>query len=154
MDCGSPLLLLTRALLMTSSHSYRPVLDELIPTLGKSLTLQTVDGRRRYMRFKEALCSNSECGFVVSETAAFCKKCGTKSARKKADKWEIDRNDISLTGDLGAGNFGEVKAGLLRTAVGSAQVAVKTCKEGLPETQTKIFMAEAIKMKASMNAAT
>ena len=46
---------------------------------------------------------------------------------KNADKWEIDRNELTFKRRLGAGNFGEVWEGLWNN---TAKVAIKTLKEG------------------------
>lgn len=44
-----------------------------------------------------------------------------------ADRWEIDRKDLTFKARLGAGNFGEVWEGLWNK---TTKVAIKTLKEG------------------------
>eukprot|EP00127_Corallochytrium_limacisporum_P003879 Clim_evm93s153 gene=Clim_evmTU93s153 len=58
------------------------------------------------------------------------------------DQWEIPRTDIKLKKKLGAGQFGEVWAGVWR---GTTPVAVKTLKPGSMQPQE--FLAEAQVMK-------
>ena len=59
-----------------------------------------------------------------------------------ADKWEINRSELTFKTRLGAGNFGEVWEGLWNK---TTKVAIKTLKEGtmLPEK----FLEEAEIMK-------
>ncbi len=59
-----------------------------------------------------------------------------------ADKWEIDRNEITFKTRLGAGNFGEVWEGLWNK---TTKVAIKTLKEGTM--QPGKFLEEAEIMK-------
>lgn len=58
------------------------------------------------------------------------------------DAWEISRESIKLQSRLGAGQFGEVWAGMWN---GTTQVAVKTLKTGTMSPQA--FLAEAAIMK-------
>ena len=58
------------------------------------------------------------------------------------DAWEISRESLRLTKRLGAGQFGEVWAGVWN---GTTHVAVKTLKTGTMSPQA--FLAEAAIMK-------
>jgi len=60
----------------------------------------------------------------------------------KPDKWELDRNEINMLSNLGAGNFGEVRLGKFK---GTIDVAIKTCKAN--KMSSMGFLAEATKMK-------
>jgi fyn-related kinase len=59
-----------------------------------------------------------------------------------ADKWEIDREELTFKHRLGAGNFGEVWEGLWNK---TTRVAIKTLKEGTM--QPGKFLEEAEIMK-------
>lgn len=58
----------------------------------------------------------------------------------KDKKWVLNHEDVTLAELLGKGNFGEVFKGTLRD---KTQVAVKTCKEDLPQELKIKFLSEA-----------
>ncbi|KAL6088856.1 hypothetical protein STEG23_022679, partial [Scotinomys teguina] len=55
-------------------------------------------------------------------------------------KWILNHEDVSLGALLGKGNFGEVYKGTLKD---NTEVAVKTCKEDLPQEFKIKFLQEA-----------
>uniref|UniRef100_A0A8C6YDG2 Tyrosine-protein kinase n=1 Tax=Naja naja TaxID=35670 RepID=A0A8C6YDG2_NAJNA len=57
------------------------------------------------------------------------------------DKWVLDHEDIVLGQRIGQGNFGEVFSGFLRSS--NTQVAVKSCRETLPNELKARFLQEA-----------
>ncbi|XP_060550697.1 tyrosine-protein kinase Fes/Fps isoform X3 [Pantherophis guttatus] len=57
------------------------------------------------------------------------------------DKWVLDHEDIVLGQRIGQGNFGEVFSGFLRGS--NAPVAVKSCRETLPNELKARFLQEA-----------
>ena len=59
-----------------------------------------------------------------------------------ADKWEINRNELTFAKKLGGGNFGDVWQGLWNN---TTKVAIKTLKKGTMEPQA--FLEEAELMK-------
>ena len=98
----------------------------------------------------QRLCDS--CGRCGKPIDAFCQFCGIKYTGPmaplpevvvvKADSWELRRDNVQLLGVLGAGNFGEVRQGLLG---GTKDVAIKTSKAD--KMSTKTFLEEAQKMK-------
>lgn len=56
------------------------------------------------------------------------------------EKWELNNDDVELTQKIGKGNFGDVYRATLNP--GRQLVAVKTCKNTLPEEQKKKFLQE------------
>uniref|UniRef100_A0A8C4QPF3 non-specific protein-tyrosine kinase n=1 Tax=Eptatretus burgeri TaxID=7764 RepID=A0A8C4QPF3_EPTBU len=59
----------------------------------------------------------------------------------KKDKWILNHDDIQLKEKLGRGNFGEVYKGILLPD--DLPVAVKTCRENLPQDMKQKFLMEA-----------
>ncbi|KAL8203557.1 UNVERIFIED_CONTAM: hypothetical protein K2H54_056595 [Gekko kuhli] len=59
---------------------------------------------------------------------------------KKDKKWVLSHEDVTLGELLGKGNFGEVYKGTLKD---KTPVAVKTCKEDLPQELKIKFLSEA-----------
>ena len=59
----------------------------------------------------------------------------------KIDKWAIRRDDLRLGRKLGRGAFGEVCEATLMTT--NEKVAVKTCRESIPQSEKRKFLMEA-----------
>ena len=59
----------------------------------------------------------------------------------KIDKWAIRREDLRLGRKLGRGAFGEVCEATLQTT--GEKVAVKTCRETIPQSEKRKFLMEA-----------
>ena len=68
---------------------------------------------------------------------------GAKTVKpiSKIDKWAIRRDDLKLGRKLGRGAFGEVCEAMLMTT--NEKVAVKTCRETIPQSEKRKFLMEA-----------
>ncbi|XP_028406414.1 tyrosine-protein kinase Src42A-like [Dendronephthya gigantea] len=92
---------------------------------------------QRYLQKPKDLC----CRLVAP-----CKKIDVSQtigiSHNMADKWEIDRKEITFKSRLGAGNFGEVWEGLWNK---TTKVAIKTLKEGTMEPAKFLREAEIMK---------
>eukprot|EP00039_Didymoeca_costata_P009027 m.119684 g.119684 ORF g.119684 m.119684 type:complete len:1099 (-) comp14327_c0_seq2:94-3390(-) len=119
-------------------------LNKVIERVSNKTEMVAHEAKARLTRFLSNLCP--KCSWPMEPSDTFCTKCGTKKVNNKGDKWELNRDVITVTGYLGKGNFGEVERGEFRLANGSvANVAIKTCTK---ENSSSMFIAEAIKMKA------
>lgn len=66
-----------------------------------------------------------------------------EAAAKAADPWRLSHRDVSLGKKLGNGNFGEVMKGKMKAS--GRDVAVKTCKDNVPDPQRFLEEADVLK---------
>ena len=106
--------------------------------VSRRVTFDTISELvQHYKKHRDELCFNLTAPCFVPEKLQIA-----GLSKEPIDAWEIDRKSIHLVKKLGAGQFGEVWAGLWN---GTTHVAVKTLKPGTMAASD--FLAEAQIMK-------